>query len=117
MLEEDLEGSQHGSSLSKGQGAYDEVSRGGGFWNWDYAARPFASGRIRAVLLIFPPEAEGEGLQRGFRKGVGEVGGLCFSAEFCKVKVFPSRARPVASEDTGVSTCGLSIKLDGEWVD
>ena len=117
VLEEDLEGSRHGLLLSKGQGAYDEVSRGGGFRNRDYAARPFASGWIRAVLLVFPPEVEGEGLQRGFRKGIGEVGGLCFSAEFCKVEVFPSRTQPVVSEDTGVSACGLSIKLDGEGVD
>jgi len=59
VLEEDLEGSRHGAMLSKGQGAYDEVGRGGRLGNRDYAACPFASGRIRTVILVIPPEAKG----------------------------------------------------------
>jgi len=35
VLEEDLESSRHGTSLSKGQGAYDEVGWGGRFRNRD----------------------------------------------------------------------------------
>jgi len=66
--------------------------------------------------LVFPPEAEREGLQREYRRGVREVRSLCFDAEFCKVEVFSPGTWPVAGEDAGVCTCGLSIKLDGEGV-
>ena len=117
VLEEDLEGSRHGVLLSEGQGAYDEVGQGGRFRNRDYAAHPFASGRIRTVLLFFPPEAEREGLQRECRRQVEGVRGLCFDAEFRKVEVFSLGPWPVAGEDAGVCACGLSIKLDGKGVD
>jgi len=42
---------------------------------------------------------------------------LGFGLEFRKVKVFPSGARPVGSENAGVCMRRLSIKLDGQGED
>ena len=42
---------------------------------------------------------------------------LGLGLQFGKVEIFAARSGPVAWEDTGVGTCGLSIKLDGQGVD
>jgi len=42
---------------------------------------------------------------------------LGVGSQFSKVEVLAARSWPVAWEDTGVSVCGLSIKLDGQRVD
>ena len=42
---------------------------------------------------------------------------LGFGLEFGKIEVFAPRSWPVAWEDAGVGTCGLSIKLDSQGMD
>jgi len=117
MLEEDLEGSTHGTALSKGEGPYDQVRGERGLRDWDYAARPLTMGRIRMVVLVGFPQTEGEGFQEGFWEGCGDMVRLCFGLQLGKVEVFTVGAQPIAWEDSGVSACGLSIKLDGQRVD
>jgi len=113
VLEEDLEGGAHGAALSKGKRPYDEVRGERRVRDRDYAARPFTTGRIHAVVLVSFPQSEGEGFQEGLWEGVRDVVSLCLSPQFGEIEVFPARAQPVAWENTRVSTCGLSIKLDG----
>jgi len=69
-----------------------------------------------AVLVSFP-QSEGEGFQKGFWEGVGDVVGLRFNTQLGKIEVFAVRTWPIAGEYSGVGVCGLSIKLDGQRVD
>jgi len=117
VLEENLESGAHGAALSKRERPYDEVRGGGGFRNRDYAARPLATGRIRAVVLVCLPQSEWEGLQERRGCNIRELVRLGFDSQFSEVIVLAPRAGPVAGEQAGVSTCGLSIKLDGQMVD
>ena len=117
MLEEYLEGSTHGAALPQREGPYNQVRGERGLRDRDYAARPLATGWIRTVVLVNLPQSEWEGLQKGFGEGVGDVVRLCLGAQLSEVEVFPTRAWPIAWEDSGISACGLSIKLDGQGVD
>jgi len=74
-------------------------------------------GRIRTVVLVSFPQAEGEGLQEGFREGVRDMVRLGFGAQLGKVEVLAAQAWPVAWEESGVGACRLSIKLNGQGVD
>jgi len=117
VLKEDLEGGAHGAALSKRERPYDKVRGGGGLRNRDYAARPFAEGQIRVVVLVYLPQSEWEGLQEGWGRNVREPVQLSFNSQFSEVIVLALRTGPVAWEETGVGACGLSIKLDGQVVD
>ena len=112
-----MECCRHSALLTEGQGANDKVSGSGGLRNRDYAAHPLAMGRIHTVLLVVLPETKGKSLQQGSGEEVGEARRLCLSAEFSKVEVFSLWTQPVARKNTGVGVCGLSIKLDSQWVD
>ena len=73
MLEEDLEGGAHGAALSKGERPYDQIGRERRLRDRDYAARPFATGRICTVILVCFPQSEREGLQEGSQGRVRDV--------------------------------------------
>ena len=55
VFEEYLEGGCHGAPLSKGKGANNKIGGERGLRNQDYATRPFATGRIRMVILVRLP--------------------------------------------------------------
>jgi len=74
-------------------------------------------GRIRTVILVSFPQAEGKGFQEGFREGVRDTMGLGFGLQLSEIEVLSAWAQPIAGEDTGVGACGLSIKLDGQRMD
>ena len=117
VLEKDLEGGAHGVALSKGERPYNEVGGDRRLRDRDYAAHPLAMGRIHMVILVCFPQLEGEGLQEGLRGFIRDVVCLGFDSQFCEVVVLAMGAGPVTREETGVSACGLSIKLDGKMVD
>jgi len=116
VLEKDLEGGAHGATLSKGEGPYNQVGGERGLRDQDYAARPLATGQIRTVVLVSFPQSKGKGFQEGAWECVGDKERLCFNLQLSKVEVFPAGAQPIAWEDSGVSACGLSIKLDSQRV-
>jgi len=60
VLKKKLESGAHGAALSKGERPYDQVGGDRRLRDRDYAARPLATGRIRAVILVCFPQPEGE---------------------------------------------------------
>ena len=98
MLKENLESGAHGAALPKREGLYDEFRRGGGLRNRDYAACPFATRRIRAVVLVSLPQSKWEGLQGGLGGSVREPMQLGFNTQFGEIKVLASRTGPIAWE-------------------